>query len=309
MRDVIIIGGGLSGLAAAYELEGHGLDYTLIEVKPRLGGSVLTEKRDGFVMDGGPFAFARPAVWPTLDDMGMSDALFEVVLLHGDNLVAFKDGAESLVTALAGKLTGTVIRRMAVTSIGVRAEGGYEVCMENGLKMDARGVICAAPARFAERMFRKLSREGSAALTGYHFDAVSRVALGYRDGAPFPQQPKPPPSTLFAELRWTNHPARVPQGGALLQTAVRVTPQQADPTQLVAEMTRRMNWPPPDVYSVNYWAEADPFNVSDDPAALDNLNAVLPPGVALAGNCYRPLTLPERTEHGRSAARAVLQHL
>lgn len=48
MRDVVIIGGGLSGLAAAYELEKHNVDYTLIEVKRELGGSIRTLKKDDF---------------------------------------------------------------------------------------------------------------------------------------------------------------------------------------------------------------------------------------------------------------------
>ena len=35
MRDVVVIGGGLSGLAACYELEKCGAAYTVIEVKRR----------------------------------------------------------------------------------------------------------------------------------------------------------------------------------------------------------------------------------------------------------------------------------
>ena len=36
MRDVVVIGGGLSGLAACYELERCGAAYTVIEVKAAL---------------------------------------------------------------------------------------------------------------------------------------------------------------------------------------------------------------------------------------------------------------------------------
>ncbi|WP_435980383.1 FAD-dependent oxidoreductase [Psychrobacter sp. DM4] len=39
--SVAIIGGGLSGLYAAYLLEKQGLDYILIEARPTLGGRIL----------------------------------------------------------------------------------------------------------------------------------------------------------------------------------------------------------------------------------------------------------------------------
>ncbi len=48
MANVVVIGGGLTGLAAAWELERQRIPYTLIEVKKRFGGSIITERRDGF---------------------------------------------------------------------------------------------------------------------------------------------------------------------------------------------------------------------------------------------------------------------
>ena len=43
MPDVIIIGGGLTGLSAAFELEKLGIAYTLIEVKGRLGSNIVSD--------------------------------------------------------------------------------------------------------------------------------------------------------------------------------------------------------------------------------------------------------------------------
>ena len=45
MRDVVVIGGGLSGLAACYELEKRGAAYTVIEVKRRFGGGIRSTLR------------------------------------------------------------------------------------------------------------------------------------------------------------------------------------------------------------------------------------------------------------------------
>ena len=44
MTRVVIIGGGISGLATAYYLAKGGTSSTIIESRPRLGGVIQTEK-------------------------------------------------------------------------------------------------------------------------------------------------------------------------------------------------------------------------------------------------------------------------
>ena len=56
-QRVVIIGGGISGLSAAWALQKAGVDYVLLEASDRLGGKVLTEQVDGFVIEAGPDAF------------------------------------------------------------------------------------------------------------------------------------------------------------------------------------------------------------------------------------------------------------
>jgi oxygen-dependent protoporphyrinogen oxidase len=52
----VIVGGGISGLAAAYELHRQGISFVLLERAPRFGGVIHTEHVDGFVVDAGPDA-------------------------------------------------------------------------------------------------------------------------------------------------------------------------------------------------------------------------------------------------------------
>ncbi|MGA7315544.1 MAG: FAD-dependent oxidoreductase, partial [Silvibacterium sp.] len=55
MRRIAIIGGGLSGLAAAYQLaQDRSVEFTLFEASGRLGGTIETVHRDGFVIECGP---------------------------------------------------------------------------------------------------------------------------------------------------------------------------------------------------------------------------------------------------------------
>ncbi len=57
--DVLIIGGGLSGLAAAWQLHRQGIDVVLLEARPRLGGRILTLNQGRGAYDLGP-----SWIWP-----------------------------------------------------------------------------------------------------------------------------------------------------------------------------------------------------------------------------------------------------
>jgi phytoene dehydrogenase-like protein len=51
--DVVIVGGGLAGLAAARRLDRAGVDWLLVEASDRIGGRVATDVMDGWRLDRG----------------------------------------------------------------------------------------------------------------------------------------------------------------------------------------------------------------------------------------------------------------
>jgi phytoene dehydrogenase-like protein len=59
-RDVIIVGAGLAGLAAARQLAIHGLDVLVLEASDAVGGRVRTDRVDGLLLDRG-FQLYNPA--------------------------------------------------------------------------------------------------------------------------------------------------------------------------------------------------------------------------------------------------------
>jgi protoporphyrinogen/coproporphyrinogen III oxidase len=69
MPKIIIIGGGIAGLAAAVHLKagarshGKSVDVLLLEKNGRIGGKILTEKHNGFLVEGGPDSFLPEKVW------------------------------------------------------------------------------------------------------------------------------------------------------------------------------------------------------------------------------------------------------
>ena len=62
--DVIVVGGGPSGLAAAHRLSRAGVAVRVLEAGDRVGGKMLTSHRQGFVVDEG--AFFLPTTYRTL---------------------------------------------------------------------------------------------------------------------------------------------------------------------------------------------------------------------------------------------------
>lgn len=55
VREVIVVGGGISGLTVAWHLKKAGVDVCLLESDPTVGGCTRTDRRDGFLLEKGPF--------------------------------------------------------------------------------------------------------------------------------------------------------------------------------------------------------------------------------------------------------------
>ncbi len=58
-RRVIVVGGGLAGIAAALDCAAAGAHVTLVEVRRRLGGAAYSFEREGLHMDNGQHVFLR----------------------------------------------------------------------------------------------------------------------------------------------------------------------------------------------------------------------------------------------------------
>ena len=104
MRRIAVIGGGISGLAAAFRLEKHrsaGIDYVLFESGPRFGGVIRTEQTDGCLIEAGPDSFLTEKPWAAdlCRDLGLSqqligsnDAERKTYILVNGRLVPLPDG-------------------------------------------------------------------------------------------------------------------------------------------------------------------------------------------------------------------------
>lgn len=106
MRDALIIGGGITGLSAAYELVRGGARPTLAEAESRLGGVIQTEVVDGCVLEGGPDSFlsAKPAAAELIREIGLGGEIIAsndhsrvTYLVKNGRLLAMPDGLMMMV--------------------------------------------------------------------------------------------------------------------------------------------------------------------------------------------------------------------
>jgi protoporphyrinogen/coproporphyrinogen III oxidase len=73
-RRVVVVGGGISGLAVAHALvDAPNIAVTLLEARSRLGGNIVTHEHAGFVLDGGPDSWvnAKPAAGALAKTLGL----------------------------------------------------------------------------------------------------------------------------------------------------------------------------------------------------------------------------------------------
>jgi oxygen-dependent protoporphyrinogen oxidase len=100
MKRLAIIGGGISGLSAAYALEkkrraGVEVEYSLYESSPRLGGVLVTDHVDGCIVEAGPDSFLTEKPWA-------SDLCTELGL--GDQLIGSNDADRKTYILTRGRL-------------------------------------------------------------------------------------------------------------------------------------------------------------------------------------------------------------
>ncbi len=115
-HKVLIVGGGISGLSAAYYLSKAGIRPTLIEKAPQPGGVIQTTVRDGCILEAGPDGFmaAKPWAMDLIRELGLADQIMgsndhsrvTYIVKHG-KLVPLPDGLMMMVPTKIMPLVAT----------------------------------------------------------------------------------------------------------------------------------------------------------------------------------------------------------
>ena len=144
---LVVVGGGVAGLSAAHRAtelareRGLSLDLTLIEARDRLGGTIASERVDGFLVEAGPDSFLSEKPWALAlcRRLGVEDRLVRtddrfrrVFVWHRGRLHPLPDGFQLLAptamlpfaTSSLFSLTGKL--RMALDLVLPRGGGDDE---------------------------------------------------------------------------------------------------------------------------------------------------------------------------------------
>jgi len=151
-----VIGGGIAGLAAAWELEnaragGAAVEYTLFEAREKLGGVIASTLVNGAVLERGPDSFLteKPAAAALCRELGLggeliasNDAARKTYILVKNRLVPLPDGLMFLVPT---KLMPTALTPLF--SLGTKIQMGLELFLSPRLSGDEDESVAALVER------------------------------------------------------------------------------------------------------------------------------------------------------------------
>jgi protoporphyrinogen/coproporphyrinogen III oxidase len=175
--DVAIVGAGIAGLAAAYELQRRGAAVTVVEASDRVGGVVTTERFDGWVVDGGPDALLvqKPAAVALCRELGIADRL--VSTLTPRTAYVLRDGR--LHPLAEGSFLGFPLHlgalvRSSVFTIGGKARMACEVLVPRRGGDEDESIGSFVRRRFGDEAVDYLAEP---LLAGIHAGDVERLSL------------------------------------------------------------------------------------------------------------------------------------
>jgi protoporphyrinogen/coproporphyrinogen III oxidase len=191
MKRIAIVGGGIAGLTAAYELElarkrGADLDWQLYEAGNRLGGIIETTRNataDGdFILEGGPDGWVSEKPWASdlAIELGLekslihsNDATRKTYILIDNQLVPMPDGMRMMVPEDLAALEASTL-----FSAEARAACAAELTRANQLKSSApandESVATFVRRHFGEEVLTKI---GAPLLSGVFGGDVDKLSV------------------------------------------------------------------------------------------------------------------------------------
>lgn len=170
-HKVVIVGGGLAGIYAAYKLTQLNIDFVLLEAKPQLGGRILaTTNTPNETHDLGPtWIFEHQTKTQNLvHELGLSlfeqyskgDALYQLTnatqakRIQGAGTMRMcrvKGGTYRLIESLQAKINPSRIKYQAIVSDYIQTPEGWQLKTTNNELLNAEQLFIAIPPRIFAR--------------------------------------------------------------------------------------------------------------------------------------------------------------
>lgn len=187
MKRVAIVGGGVAGLATAYELarlarNGADVQAVLFEASTRLGGIVETVREGGFVIECGPDAWVTEKPWARelAEELGLGDEMVasndagrKTYVLIDKKLQAMPDGMRMMVPADLDALDGSELFS-AEAKQAYRDEAGRAEELRTNAPNDDESVADFVRRHFGEEVVEKI---GTPLLSGVFGGDATKLSV------------------------------------------------------------------------------------------------------------------------------------
>ena len=257
-------------------------------------------------------------------------------------LTSFAGGMQDLVCAAAARLDGALRTGVRVSALqarggsdgrpGPRLVGARAFSLACGSRLlEADAVVLAGPAYESAALLRECSPAAAELLGAVHTAPLAVVCLGYDeaaltadrgalDGFGFLVPRGEGPRLLGALWETSIYPGRAPDGKALLRVmiggATDIGAVDLADTELITivradlERTMGLRIEPEMVHLIRHWRGIPQYTIGHQ-ARLDRIEAALAahPGLFLAGNSYRGVSINACIEDAPRVARRVADHL
>ena len=175
--DVAVVGGGISGLAAAYELQRRGITTRLFEASDRLGGVIRSDRFDGWVVDGGPDSLLvqKPAAVALCRELGIADRLVSTLtprtayILRNERLHPLPEGS-----FLGFPLRVSALANSTLFSLGGKLRMACEVFIPRTDDDEDESIASFVRRRFGQEAVDYLAEP---LLAGIHAGDVDRLSV------------------------------------------------------------------------------------------------------------------------------------
>lgn len=206
-KSIAVVGGGLTGLTAAWQLHRAGHRVTVFEKAPHVGGVMRTTARDGWLVETGPNSLQEtPAVAAMIADLGLGServianpAAATRYIVRRDRLVPVPMSPPALLTSplfsirarlkvLTELFTRPRVRTTDTSLANFVAQHFGREAVDYGLNPFVSGVYAGDPeklsARYAFPRLWQLERSHGSILRGMKAEAATRRARGETAGPP-----------------------------------------------------------------------------------------------------------------------------
>ncbi len=238
--------------------------------------------------------------------------------------VSIDDGMQSLIDALAQRLPEGVVRLGRATSGVERAGDAWTIISEDGESLSADAAVLATPAHQSARFVAGLDASLAAELRGIPYASSATVSLAYRDdqipraldGFGFVVPLVEARAIVACTYSSIKYPGRAPEGHALVRAFVGGAMQQhlfeQDDAAMAESVRRELRQllgitSEPLLTRIHRHAQAMPQYRVGHLDRMMRIDAALArhPGLAVAGNAYRGVGIPDCVHSGEMAAEVV----